>query len=421
MDDDFGFGGNVTTTSTTTTAEETTNLETGEVGIEGKTNLDNNGNTEVIEEKDTDANKTETSSTGEVEESPLSEGDSIELDGVTYTVDVTGNLVNEKGEVFKTKEEVADFLKNYTTEEANNTSEINMEEVQKLVGVNVVDDKGNAIVFENTPQGVSNYINSVLELKQEEYAQAGINKLVTDFPIVNDFLNYYIANGYSYEGFGQLKDRSGIQIDDNNEAQQIAIIREAWKEFGRKGSVDKYITYLKDSGQLLDVAKDDLAALQQADEEVRRHNSEEAARVQEEEQKQVEAYWKGVKACVDKREIAGYKIPETIIVKKDGKQITCNPDDFFKYVYQVDDNGLTQYQKELANEAPNDRMQDELLKAWLKFTGKSYNSLVEMAVAEKEAKKLRLTANKNKTAKATIKITKAAQKVNNLNDENFGY
>lgn len=421
MDDDFGFGGNVTTTSTTTTAEETTNLETGEVGIEGKTNLDNNGTTEVIEEKDTDANKTETSSTGEVEESPLSEGDSIELDGVTYTVDATGNLVNEKGEVFKTKEEVADFLKNYTTEETNNTSEINMEEVQKLVGVNVVDDKGNAIVFENTPQGVSNYINSVLELKQEEYAQAGINKLVTDFPIVNDFLNYYIANGYSYEGFGQLKDRSGIQIDDNNEAQQIAIIREAWKEFGRKGSVDKYITYLKDSGQLLDVAKDDLAALQQADEEVRRHNSEEAARVQEEEQKQVEAYWKGVKACVDKREIAGYKIPETIIIKKDGKQITCNPDDFFKYVYQVDDNGLTQYQKELANEAPNDRMQDELLKAWLKFTGKSYNSLVEMAVAEKEAKKLRLTANKNKTAKATIKITKAAQKVNNLNDENFGY
>lgn len=421
MDDDFGFGGNVTTPSTTTTAEETTNLETGEVGIEGKTNLDNNGNTEVIEENDTDANKTETSPTGEVEESPLSEGDSIELDGVTYTVDATGNLVNEKGEVFKTKDEVADFLKNYTTEEANNTSEINMEEVQKLVGVDVVDDKGNAIVFENTPQGVSNYINSVLELKQEEYAQAGINKLVTDFPILNDFLNYYIANGYSYEGFGQLKDRSGIQIDDNNEAQQIAIIREAWKEFGRKGSVDKYITYLKDSGQLLDVAKDDLAALQQADEEVRRHNSEEAARVQEEEQKQVEAYWKGVKACVDKREIAGYKIPETIIIKKDGKQITCNPDDFFKYVYQVDDNGLTQYQKELANEAPNDRMQDELLKAWLKFTGKSYNSLVEMAVAEKEAKKLRLTANKNKTAKATIKITKAAQKVNNLNDENFGY
>lgn len=421
MDDDFGFGGNVTTPSTTTTAEETTNLETGEVGIEGKTNLDNNGTTEVIEEKDTDANKTETSPTGEVEKSPLSEGDSIELDGVTYTVDATGNLVNEKGEVFKTKDEVADFLKNYTTEEANNTSEINMEEVQKLVGVDVVDDKGNAIVFENTPQGVSNYINSVLELKQEEYAQAGINKLVTDFPIVNDFLNYYIANGYSYEGFGQLKDRSGIQIDDNNEAQQIAIIREAWKEFGRKGSVDKYITYLKDSGQLLDVAKDDLAALQQADEEVRRHNSEEAARVQEEEQKQVEAYWKGVKACIDKREIAGYKIPETIITKKDGKQITCNPDDFFKYVYQVDDNGLTQYQKELANEAPNDRMQDELLKAWLKFTGKSYNSLVEMAVAEKEAKKLRLTANKNKTAKATIKITKAAQKVNNLNDENFGY
>lgn len=245
--------------------------------------------------------------------------------------------------------------------------------------------------------------------------------MVTDFPIVNDFLNYYIANGNSYEGFGELKDRSGIQIDENNEAQQIAIVREAWKEFGKKGSVDKYVNYLKDSGQLLDAAKDDLIALQQADEEVRKRNSEEAARVQAEYDKQVEDYWKGVKTTIDNRKIAGYKIPETIIVNKNGKQISCTPNDFFKYVYEVDNDGFSQYQRELANETPADRMQDELLKAWLKFTGKSYDSLVEMAVAEKEAKKLRLTANKNKAAKTTIKITKAAKNNNSLNDENFGY
>ena len=421
MDEDFGFGGGGNVVETTPPNEEKTDLETGKVGVDGATNLDENGGNDGSTETKVDENGNGSSSTGGQEESTLEAGDSIELDGVTYTVNEAGDLVDEKGEVFKTKAELPDFLKDYATEETNEVPEINVEDIQKLVGIDVVDEKGKAIKFDNTPQGVSEYINSVLDLKREEYAQAGINKLVTDFPIVNDFLNYYIANGNSYEGFGELKDRSGIQIDENNEAQQIAIVREAWKEFGKKGSVDKYVNYLKDSGQLLDAAKDDLIALQQADEEVRKRNSEEAARVQAEYDKQVEDYWKGVKTTIDNRKIAGYKIPETIIVNKNGKQISCTPNDFFKYVYEVDNDGFSQYQRELANETPADRMQDELLKAWLKFTGKSYDSLVEMAVAEKEAKKLRLTANKNKAAKTTIKITKAAKNNNSLNDENFGY
>lgn len=421
MDEDFGFGGGGNVVETTPPIEEKTNLETGKVEVDDATNLDENGGNGGSTETKVDENGNGSSSTGGQEESTLEAGDSIELDGVTYTVNEAGDLVDEKGEVFKTKAELPDFLKDYATEETNEVPEINVEDIQKLVGIDVVDEKGKAVKFDNTPQGVSEYINSVLDLKREEYAQAGINKLVTDFPIVNDFLNYYIANGNSYEGFGELKDRSGIQIDENNEAQQIAIVREAWKEFGKKGSVDKYVNYLKDSGQLLDAAKDDLIALQQADEEVRKRNSEEAARVQAEYDKQMEDYWKGVKTTIDNRKIAGYKIPETIIVNKNGKQISCTPNDFFKYVYEVDNDGFSQYQRELANETPADRMQDELLKAWLKFTGKSYDSLVEMAVAEKEAKKLRLTANKNKAAKTTIKITKAAKNNNSLNDENFGY
>ena len=128
-----------------------------------------------------------------------------------------------------------------------------------------------------------------------------------------------------------------------------------------------------------------------------------------------------VKSCIDKREIAGYKIPDVITLDRGGKQVSATPDDFFNYVYQVDEQGFSQYQRELANEAPADRMNDELLKAYLKYTGKSYNSLLEMAVANKEVKKLRLTANKNKSAKATIKITKAAKTNGNLDGENFGY
>ena len=421
MDEDFGFGGGTEVGETTTPQEEKTNLETGEVGIEGKTNIDGNNGGETKSAETNGNAKGETSPTGGQEESTLSAGDSIELDGVTYTVNENGDLVDEKGEVFKAKSEVEAFLKEYTAEDANEIPEINVADIQKLVGVDVVDDKGKAISFDNTPQGVAEYVNSVLELKKAEFAQAGINKLIEDYPVLNDFLNYYIANGNSYEGFGEMKDRSGIQIDEANEAQQIAIVREAWKEFGKRGNVDKYISYLKDSGQLLDVAKDDLVALQQADAEVREENAKAALQAQQEYEAQVAAYWKEVKSCVDKREIAGYKIPDVIILDRGGKQVSATPEDFFNYIYQVDEQGMSQYQRELANEAPADRMNDELLKAYLKYTGKSYNSLLEMAVANKEVKKLRLTANKNKSAKATIKITKAAKTNGNLDGENFGY
>ena len=421
MGEDFGFGGIKQTVNNTVDTEEKTDLETGEVGHDGKTNLDNNKTGDEVIDATKTEETTSSTSTGGQEEADLSTGDSIELDGVTYTVNEAGDLVDEKGEVFKTKAELPEFLKGYTTEDANEIPEINVEDIQKLVGVDVVDDKGTAVKFDNTPQGVAEYVNSVLELKKAEFAQAGINKLIEDYPVLNDFLSYYIANGNSYEGFGEMKDRSGIVIDESNESQQIAIVREAWKEFGKRGNVDKYISYLKDSGQLLDAAKDDLAALQQADAEVREQNSKAAIEAQKQYDAQVAAYWNEVKSCIDKREIAGYKIPEVIILEKGGKQVSATPEDFFNYVYQVDEQGFSQYQKELANEAPNERMNDELLKAYLKYTGKSYNSLLEMAVAQKEVKKLRLTANNNKSAKATIKITKAAKKSSNLDGENFGY
>ena len=419
--EDFGFGGTSNVVETTPPIEEKTNLDTGEVEIDGKANLDAEDKGSETKGANGTGDKKGTPSTGGQEESNLNVGDSVEVDGVNYTVNEDGALVNEKGEVFKTKEEVAELLKQYSTEEVGETSSINIEDIQKLIGINVEDENGKAVTFESTPEGIASYINSVLDLKKAEFAQAGINKLIEDYPIVNDFLNYYIANGNSYEGFGELKDRSGITVDEENVSQQEAIVREAWKEFGKRGSVDKYIGYLKDSGQLAEVAKEDLAALQQLDAEVREENSRAAIKAQEEYEKEVIAYWKNVKSCIDKREIAGYKIPETIILNKNDKQVSATPNDFFNYVYQVDDNGMSQYQRELANESIQDRMQDELLKAWLKYTGKSYDSLLEMGVAAKEVKKLRLTANNNKSAKATIKITKAAKKNGNLDGENFGY
>lgn len=42
---------------------------------------------------------------------------------------------------------------------------------------------------------------------------------------------------------------------------------------------------------------------------MREANAKEAMRVKAEEEKQLVEFWNGVKDCIDKRQIAGYRIP----------------------------------------------------------------------------------------------------------------
>lgn len=434
--DSFGFNGETSNVDVKPT-DDVTDLDTGKTG-----QLDANGNAvDDITGNDNgdgnngDANKDKqtSSSTGgqtkdtknpddvNANEHDLEEGTVIEDGDNKYTVDKDGNLIDDKGNIFKAKNEVAAYLKEFEVEDTSNEDKIDVKLIQELVGVSVTSEDGKPVAFDNTPQGVASYIQSVIDLKRDEFAQAGVNKLFEDYPIVGDFLNYYVANGNSFEGFGELRDRSGIEVDENNVSQQEAIVREAFKEFNRRGNVDKYIQYLKDSNELFNVAKEELEALQKADNDVREANAKEALRVKAEEEKQLVEFWNGVKECIDKRQIAGYRIPETVIIERNGKQISTTPEDFFNYVYQVDDKGLSRYENDLMKLSPAERRDEELLKAWLKYTGKGYDSLIEMAVSDKEAKKLKLTASQRKSTRGAIKITKPDSKNDVLKDERFGY
>lgn len=434
--DSFGFNGETSNVDVKPT-DDVTDLDTGKTG-----QLDANGNAvdDITgngngDDNNGDANKDKqtSSSTGgqtkdtknpddvNANEHDLEEGTVIEDGDNKYTVDKDGNLIDDKGNIFKAKNEVAAYLKEFEVEDTSNEDKIDVKSIQELVGVSVTSEDGKPVTFDNTPQGVASYVQSVLDLKRDEFAKAGVNKLFEDYPVVSDFLNYYIANGNSFEGFGELRDRSGIEVDENNVSQQEAIVREAFKEFNRRGNVDKYIQYLKDSNELFNVAKEELEALQKADNDVREANAKEALRVKAEEEKQLVEFWNGVKECIDKRQIAGYRIPETVIIERNGKQISTTPEDFFNYVYQVDDKGLSRYENDLMKLSPAERRDEELLKAWLKYTGKGYDSLIEMAVSDKEAKKLKLTASQRKSTRGAIKITKPDSKNDVLKDERFGY
>lgn len=334
----------------------------------------------------------------------LEAGTSIEVDGASYLVDAVGNLVDSEGNIFKKADEVADYLAQFETDDTDgNEAEIDIDSIQKAIGVEIVDDKGKKVKFDSTPEGVAAYVKSVIEVQEDEIREATVNRLYQDFPILEDVINYYVANGNSLEGFNELPDRSGIVIDENNEAQLVGIIKQAFKEFGKRGDVNKYIQYLKDSGQLVDVAKDELAALQQADKEAREEIEAKAAEAAKAAEEESIAYWSGVEKVVNSKKIAGYQIPDNIIIERDGKKISATPKDFFNYMYQVDENGVSRYQHDLKKMSPESRRDDQILRAYLTFVGGNYGTLVDMAIKDKEVKNLRLKSVKTTTK--GIKVT----------------
>lgn len=432
MDYDFGYNGDSNSSSADTpevnNVEETsTDLSTGKI--------DNNSNGEPAddinvkntddkeENKDTKStekeNTTETETQDDDNKYKLVTGSIIEADDNKYTVDENGNLVREDGSIFKEAKDVKAWLDEYDNIEDGEEHQINIDSIIKEVGVTITDDNDKPIDFDNSVTGVKEYIKAVIDSAREDNFETAINTLYERYPILNDVLNYYIANGNSLEGFGQVPDRSNITVDDSNETQQEAIIRTAWSERGQKGDVESYIQYLKSSGILAATAREELKGLQEADAQYRKELAEEAERKEEERIKELQKYWNGVHDVIKTRKIAGYQIPETIIINRNGQRLSATPEDFFNYIYRVNDKGQSAYMEDLAKETPESRRDDEILRAYLKFVGGNYSNLIDMAINNKEVEKLRLRAKERK--KSSIKITNPKPAVKKGIDIDLGY
>ena len=378
-------------------------------GKDGNQNLkDNNQNN-----KDSNSNDAD-SSTGE-----LTEGDSIEFEGVTYTVDATGNLVDDKGNIFKEAKDVKSWISSMDVSNDQNDSDFNLNAIQEALGITVTDDNGNPVEFTNDAEGVKSYVNSVIDLKSKDIQTATINKLFADNPLIKEFIDYVQLTG-SPQGFGELPDRSGIEIDKNNINQQEAIIRMAAQEFGNKSLNENYIKYLKDSGGLYDEAKQQLTALVEKDVAMRKDIEEQAEANRQAEQIRVNEYWQNVSKVIEGRIIAGYKLPESFTKEVNGQKVVYTPNDFYNYLNKAieqdaDGNIVTGYQRDLSKLTDEEYLNRELLDAWLMFTGGTYKDLIDMAVKEDNVRKLKIKSKEQRTAKSIKVIKKQGGKVN-MND-----
>ena len=355
------------------------------------------------------------SSTGE-----LSEGDTIEFDGTTYTVDASGNLVDDKGNIFKEAKDVADWLKSVEVEGNGEGSDtISLASIQEALGITVTDAEGKNIEFTDDAAGVKAYVDAVIDLKSKDLQQAAVNKLYADNPLLKQFTDYVQLTGTA-KGFGEIPDRSGIQLDKENEEQLKAVIRMAAKEFGNKSLNENYIKYLKDSGGLYDEAKAQLQALVEKDAAVRKDIEARAKAQREAEAKSVSDYWNKVNNVIDSRIIAGYKLPESFTKEVNGQKVIITPNDFYNYLSKAtetdtDGNKVTGYQRDLNKLTDDEYLNRELLDAWLMFTGGTYKDLIAMAVNEDKVRQLRVKSKEQRSAKTVKVIKKQGGKVD-MND-----
>ena len=393
-----------------TNKEDVTNLGGNDVDdITGK-------NSEELDPDNTDNkdNNDDNSSTGE-----LNVGDQLEVDGITYTVAQNGDLVDDKGNVFKEAKDVADWLKSVNVENNEPDSSITLASIQESLGVTITDENGKPVSFTDDAAGVKAYVDSVIELRSNELQQAAINRLYSDNPLLKQFQDYVQLNG-TPRGFGEIPDRSGIKLDKDNEQQLVAVIKMAAQEFGNKSLNDNYIKYLRDSGGLYDEARNQLEALVDKDKAYQKDIETKAAEQRKQEADAIKNYWEKVNNIINSRVINGYKIPDSFTKEVDGKKIVITPNDFFNYLSNANvdgDNGrkITAYQHDLANLTDDEFMAREMLDAWLMFTGGTYKDLIDMAVKEDQVRKLVVKSKENRSAKS-VKIVKKQNGKTSIDD-----
>ena len=416
---DIDFEG---TAQTGTSSNQQNNENQNNDSQEDVTSLNDNDNDDITgrdnsnttSDKD-NQNNTDNSSTGE-----LSEGDTIEADGVIYTVDSNGNLIDPNGTIFKESKDVADWLKSVEVEDNNNfETDINIANIQESIGITVTDSEGNPIEFTNDAAGVKSYIESVIDLKSQELQEAAVNKVFQTNPLLKQFNDYVQLTG-SPRGFGEIPDRSGIKLDQDNEDQLKAVIRMAAQEFGNKSLNENYIKYLTDSGSLYDEAKTQLQALIEKDKAVREDIRQKAEAQRQAEAESVSNYWNKVNNVINSRIIAGYKLPESFTKEVNGQKVIITPNDFYNYLSKAtetdtDGNKVTGYQRDLNKLTDDEYLNRELLDAWLMFTGGTYKDLIAMAVNEDKVRQLRVKSKEQRSTKTVKVIKKQGGKVD-MND-----
>ena len=328
-----------------------------------------------------------------------------EVDGtvVKYKLDKDGNALNTDGTVFKSKTDIDALLSASAPE---NTLDIKVEDIAKLSGINPLNDRGEALTFEPTVEGLAQREVAIAQQSGDAGYEQAINDLYATYPQVPQLIKHIQLYG-NLDNFGKSVSYSDIKLDKDNKEQHKNIIIEAEILAGKD---------LEDAKELADMYVANATSYKQAEKAHKYILGKESERDaianaeiqsrQEIAQREAEAFYGVTRTkegklvalpnedtiydkIVNKGKIGEFTIPATgLTVNIDGKQQKLSRADLFNYMSVIDNNiGTT---RAMAMEQTYLRDKDKYILHYLGIlTGYNYSELIKDAVGIEKINNIR--------------------------------
>lgn len=364
------------------------------------------------------------------------EAEVINIDDNDYILDENGNALNEDGSIFMSKTDI-DALEEY--QDTIDNSDKYIEKVKKLVNIDIEDDKGNIVEYDDTPEGIAKYLSDVAEIKAEDKAKVIINDRYNKYPLLKQIEQHLRINNGSLEGFQQETDYSKIKLSEDNiqQLKDIAIAGE--KARGRTDERALNIVKLAEADDsLIDLAKDNLEYLVNSQKVTQEFRDRQEALIQEQQAKEQAEFWgittneEGKVFTLDnpnsvyniikegnlKVEGRDIKLPENIKRRLDGGKVTTvSRDEFFEYVYvpkEVVIDGqpqlATQYMIDQYNSNNKKTVHDFVYDAFNTFVRNDKTQFIEQGIRQEKVREIRKL--KTKSSKVADKKKSPSTKLN---------
>lgn len=300
-------------------------------------------------------------------------------------LDEQGNEVDESGKIVRTKAQL---------EFENST----IGGVIASLPYNLVDDKGNSIVYEDTVEGYTRLAKDIGQIEAEERFE----NLLNSNPTLREVAKHLLSGG-NLESFNNPIDYSKIDIKKLSDTEKIDLITKSFLANGiDKDRTNSLVELIKKGGEIDKETANAIKVLE-AD-RVRNQQARDKAYQDsvKAENDRVIQYWTGVKQTIDSGKLGTLNIP-----KEDQEA-------FFTYLSKpINENGDSQ--EMLDNE--KEGLSADLMMRYYRF--KKYNL---ESIVKSEVNKDKITTLRDRITKAHKSRSSSAssQSSSNRNDSNPG-
>ena len=283
---------------------------------------------------------------------PISNTDNdVEIEGIVYTLDSDGNATKD-GAIVYTRDQL----------EEDSTADDYISLVQQQVGLELYDDNGTPLQFENTVDGFVAREKAIIDKVKKDTSAHVYNSLLNDTPEISQLLNYKKLHG-SLEGFSFNTDYSApVYIENDIQNHKLLITKELQLKGLSSKDIDITLKGLEIDNSLSDRAKESESYLITKKNEHELEQQRSIADKQRVEQESLEKIY-GVTIdnrgtikplniegsiydiVVNKGKVGDFVIPATgIVVTRNGRKEVITREAIFNYIAITTPSGYSQLQ-----------------------------------------------------------------------------